>query len=136
MTHTAVLKWLASVLCAAAGFLWGDLDGLLLALIAFMILDYGTGLLAARLTRTLSSRTGFIGIARKGLMLAIVAIGHILDAQVFGGNNSICRSAVIGFYLANEGLSILENSGKLGIPLPKKLKKALEQLKEQDEEKK
>ncbi|MDE5884107.1 MAG: phage holin family protein [Oscillospiraceae bacterium] len=127
-----ILKWIVSMLCAAASFLWGNLDGLLFALIAFMILDYSTGLLTAKITRTLSSKIGFIGIARKGLMLAVVAVGHILDAQVFGGDNSVCRSAVIGFYLANEGLSILENAGKLGMPLPKTLKRALEQLKDQD----
>ena len=132
MKQMEILKWIASLFCAAAGFLWGNLDGLLFALIAFMILDYSTGLLTAKITRTLSSKIGFIGIARKGLMLAVVAVGHILDAQVFGGDNSVCRSAVIGFYLANEGLSILENAGKLGMPLPKTLKRALEQLKDQD----
>ena len=134
MKQMEILKWLASLFCAVAGFLWGDLNGLLFALIAFMVLDYGTGLLTAKITRTLSSKVGFIGIARKGLMLAIVAVGHILDAQVFGGDNSVCRSAVIGFYLANEGLSILENAGKLGMPLPKTLKRALEQLKDQDDQ--
>lgn len=130
--QTGFLKWFVSVICAVSGFLWGDLDGLLSALIAFMVLDYGTGLLTARVTQTLSSKVGFVGIARKGLMLAVVAVGHVLDAQVFGGDGSVCRSAVIGFYLANEGLSILENTGKLGMPLPKKLRQALEQLRDQE----
>ncbi|MDE6003925.1 MAG: phage holin family protein [Oscillospiraceae bacterium] len=133
MNPADFIRWICSILCGIAGFLLGSLDGLLLALIAFMILDYSTGLLTAKVSRTLSSKVGFVGIARKGLMLAVVSVGHILDAQVFSGDNSVCRSAVIGFYLANEGLSILENAGKLGMPLPKKLKKALEQLKNQDD---
>lgn len=133
MQQDTILKWLCSVLCGIAGFLWGSLDGLLLALIAFMILDYLTGLAAGHFMHRLSSKTGFLGIAKKGLMLAIVAVGHILDAQVFGGNGSVCRSAVIGFYLANEGLSILENAGRLGMPLPKKLKQALEQLQDKED---
>ncbi len=131
--NTSFFKWIASLLCGIAGFLWGSLDGLLLALIVFMILDYITGFMVGKITDTLSSKTGFIGIAKKGFMLAIVAVGHILDVQIFGGNGSVCRSAVIGFYLANEGLSILENAGNLGIPLPKQLRKVLEQLDNNEE---
>ena len=126
---------MTSVLCGIAGFLWGGLDGLLLALIAFMVLDYITGIIVGKIADKLSSKTGFIGIAKKGFMLAVVSVGHILDTQVFGGDGSVCRSAVIGFYLANEGLSILENAGKLGIPLPDFLKKALKQLKNESSEK-
>ncbi|MDE5738230.1 MAG: phage holin family protein [Oscillospiraceae bacterium] len=132
---TDFLKWMTSVLCGIAGFLWGNLDGLLLALIAFMVLDYITGVIVGKIANELSSKTGFIGIAKKGFMLAVVAVGHILDTQVFGGDGSVCRSAVIGFYLANEGLSILENAGKLGIPLPDFLKKTLKQLKNESSKK-
>lgn len=128
-----IIKTITATACGLAGFLWGELDGLLLALLAFMALDYATGVAVGFATKTLSSNTGFIGLARKGLILIIVAVGHILDAQVLGGDASLCRSAVIGFYLANEGLSLLENAGKLGLPLPAFLKQALEQLREKND---
>ncbi len=124
--HT-FLKLLSAGICGLAAFLWGSLDGLLRALIVFMVIDYITGLMEAYHRKALSSRTGFMGIFRKGVMLLVVAVGHILDTQVFGAG-AVCRSAVIGFYLANEGLSILENAGELGVPLPPVLVRALEQL--------
>ena len=131
-----ILRMLTSVLCGVAGFLWGRLDGLLLALIAFVTVDYITGVVAAIATRNLSSSTGFVGLARKGLIFAVVAVAHVVDSQVMGGGSSVCRSAVIGFYLANEGLSILENAGRLGVPFPAKLRQVLSQLKEDSEEEK
>jgi toxin secretion/phage lysis holin len=127
------IRWTCSVLCGIAGFLWGSLDGLILALIAFMILDYITGVIVGIIQKKLSSSTGFEGILKKGLILIVVSVGHILDTQLFGGESSVCRSAVIGFYIANEGISILENVGKMGLPLPEKLKKVLEQLKNNSE---
>lgn len=127
------IRWTCSVLCGIAGFLWGSLDGLILALIAFMILDYITGVIVGIMQKKLSSSTGFEGLLKKGLILIIVSVGHILDTQLFGGESSVCRSAVIGFYIANEGISILENVGKMGLPLPEKLKKVLEQLKNDSE---
>ncbi len=127
------IRWTCSVLCGIAGFLWGSLDGLILALIAFMILDYITGVIVGIIQKKLSSSTGFEGILKKGLILIVVSVGHILDTQLFGGESSVCRSAVIGFYIANEGISILENVGKMGLSLPEKLKKVLEQLKNDSE---
>lgn len=129
---TDFIRWASSVLCGLAGFLWGGLDGLLAALIVFMILDYVTGFIAGCISKKLSSAVGFTGLLKKGLILLIVAVGHILDTQILGGETSMCRSAVIGFYLSNEGLSILENAGRIGIPLPKILVKVLEQLREDD----
>lgn len=117
---------------AVCGFLWGQMDGLLYALIAFMALDYITGLISAYIAKKLSSKVGFSGIAKKVFILVLVAVGHILDVHVLGGG-AVCRSAVIGFYLANEGISILENSGKIGLPLPEKLLDVLEQLRKDDE---
>jgi len=131
---TDFIRWTASVLCGIAGFLWGSLDGLLAALIVFMILDYVTGIVAGCISKKLSSAVGFTGLLKKGLILLIVAVGHILDTQIFGGQSSMCRSAVIGFYLSNEGISILENAGKIGIPLPKILIRVLEQLRDDKEE--
>lgn len=117
---------------AVCGFLWGQMDGLLYALIAFMALDYITGLISAYIAKNLSSSVGFKGIAKKVFIMVLVAVGHILDAHVLGGG-AVCRSAVIGFYLANEGISILENSGKIGLPLPEKLIDVLEQLRKDDD---
>ena len=109
------------------------MDGLLLALIAFMTLDYITGVIAGIIEKKLSSSTGFDGLLKKGLILIIVSIGHILDTQIFGGDTSVCRSAVIGFYIANEGLSVIENATRIGMPLPKKLRQILEQLKNEND---
>lgn len=126
------LKWLSAEIFAGFGFLFGGMDGLLTALMAFMMMDYLTGIIVAVKEKKLSSEVGFYGLIKKGVMLSIVAIGHILDTQIIGGS-SMLRSGAAGFFLANEGLSILENAGMLGIPLPKKLKTLLQQLKEENE---
>ena len=127
------LKLIAAYLCGIAGFLWGDLDGLLQALLIFMIMDYATGLAAAFREKRLSSAIGFWGILRKGVMLAIVALANVLDTLVLGSDASTFRSAVIGFYLMNEGLSILENADRLGVRWPKLLRDALMQLHHEDD---
>ena len=133
MKWETFLKWLSAELFGLASFLWGSLDGLLYALIAFMVLDFVTGLICGYKLKRLNSEVCFTGIVKKVLIMVLVAVGHILDVHVFGGNNAVLRTAVIGFYLANEGLSILENAGVIGLPLPKKLRKALEQLKDENE---
>lgn len=127
-----LIQTIAAVIAAVCGFLWGQADGLLYALIAFMAIDYISGVIVAVVRHELSSEVGFKGIAKKVLILALVAVGHILDVHVLGGG-AVCRSAVIGFYLANEGISILENAGELGLPLPKKLIAMLKQLKDKEE---
>lgn len=124
-----VIQILAAAGAAACGFLFGELDGLMYALIAFMILDYISGVLVAIAEHELSSKIGFKGIAKKVIILILVAVGHILDMHILGGG-AVCRSAVCGLYIANEGISILENASELGIPLPKKLVAVLKQLKE------
>ena len=127
-----LIQTISAAVCAVCGFLWGQLDGLLYALIAFMVLDYITGLVVAYIRKELSSEIGFKGIAKKVFIMALVAVGHILDVNVLGGG-AVCRSAVIGFYLANEGISILENAGNIGLPLPKKLIEVLKQIKDKEE---
>lgn len=126
-----LVNTISAVIFAVCGFLWGEIDGLLYALIAFMVLDYATGLISAYIGKKLSSSVGFAGIAKKVFILILVAVGHILDVHILGGG-SVCRSAVTGFYLANEGISILENSGKIGLPLPKRLLDILAQLKNKE----
>lgn len=128
-----LIQTIFAVAAGIAGFLWGGMDGLLYALVSFMILDYITGCFVAIVKKELSSKIGFKGIAKKVLIMALVAVGHILDTHILGGG-AFCRSAVIGFYIANEGISILENAGELGIPLPKKLIAVLKQLKSKDDE--
>ena len=109
------------------GYFLGGWDGLLYALIAFVVIDYLTGVMCAINDRTLSSEVGFKGICRKVLIFLLVGIGSILDAHVIG-SGSVLRTAVIFFYISNEGVSILENAARLGLPVPEKIKVVLEQL--------
>lgn len=109
------------------GYFLGGCDGLLYALIAFVAIDYITGVMCAISDKTLSSEVGFKGICRKVLIFLLVGIGHIVDAQVIG-SGGVMRTAVIFFYLSNEGISLIENAAHLGLPIPDKLKAVLEQL--------
>ena len=97
------------------------------ALLAFVAIDYITGIMCAVVDKKLSSEVGFKGIFKKVLTFALVGIGHILDTRVIG-SGSVMRTAVIFFYLSNEGVSLLENAAYLGLPIPQKLKSVLEQL--------
>lgn len=114
------------------GWFLGGCDGLLYALLAFVVIDYITGIMCAVVDKKLSSEVGFKGIFKKVLIFALVGIGHILDTRVIG-NGSVMRTAVIFFYLSNEGVSLLENAAYLGLPIPQKLKSVLEQLHDRSE---
>lgn len=132
-----ILLTIKAIFAAVGGFcglLWGNLDGVMLALLVFIAIDYITGLMVAVATQTLNSSVSFKGLAKKVFILFLVLIANILDTKVMGGSG-IVRGIVIAFYLANEGISILENAGKLGVSYPQKLKDVLEQLKENDQEK-
>ena len=109
------------------GYFLGGCDGLILALLAFVIIDYITGVMCAVSDKQLSSAVGFKGICRKVLIFLLVGIANILDVQVIG-TGSVLRTAVIFFYISNEGVSLLENAGHLGLPIPVKIKSVLEQL--------
>ena len=109
------------------GYFLGGCDGLLIALVVFVVVDYLTGVMCAVSDKKLSSAVGFKGIFKKVLIFALVGIGHILDTRVIG-SGSVMRTAVIFFYLSNEGVSLLENAAYLGLPIPQKLKSVLEQL--------
>lgn len=119
VVFTAIGGWL--------GWFLGGCDGLLYALIAFVAIDYITGIMCAVADKKLSSAVGFKGICKKVLIFALVGLGHILDTRVIG-TGSVLRTAVIFFYLSNEGVSLVENAAHLGLPVPKKLKDVLEQL--------
>ena len=108
------------------GFL-GNMDGILYALVIFVILDYVTGVLYAVEEKKLSSAVGYEGIARKVTIFILVGIANILDSYILG-QSGVLRAVVIFFYLSNEGISILENATQLGLPVPEKLKNVLEQL--------
>ena len=125
---TAIGGWL--------GYFLGGCDGLLYALIAFVAIDYITGVMCAINDKALSSEVGFKGICRKVLIFLLVGIGNIIDVQVMGAPG-VLRTAVIFFYISNEGVSLLENASHLGLPVPQKIKAVLEQLHDraEDEEK-
>ncbi len=116
---TAIGGWL--------GYFVGGMDGLLTALLILMTIDYVTGIMCAIVDRQLSSAVGFKGICKKVLILMLVGVAHIVDMHVVGTGEAL-RSAVICFYLSNEGVSVLENAGRLGLPIPEKLKAILAQL--------
>ncbi len=125
-----IWNWSQAVIAAVGGglgYFLGGWDGFLYALVAFVIIDYITGLMCAVLDKKLSSEVGFRGIFKKVLIFSLVAIGHIIDQNVIG-DGSVIRTAVIFFYLSNEGVSILENTARIGLPVPQKLKDILEQL--------
>lgn len=109
------------------GYFLGDCDGLLYALLAFVVIDYITGVMCAIADKNLSSEVGFKGICRKVLIFLLVGIANVLDVQVIG-TGSVLRTAVIFFYISNEGVSLLENAAHLGLPVPEKIKTVLEQL--------
>lgn len=119
MVFTTIGGWL--------GYFLGGCDGLLYALIAFVVIDYITGVMCAVADKKLSSTVGFKGICRKVLIFLLVGIANILDVQVIG-SGSVLRTAVIFFYISNEGVSLVENAAHLGLPVPDKLKDVLEQL--------
>nr|WP_298542818.1 phage holin family protein [uncultured Lachnoclostridium sp.] len=114
------------------GYFLGGCDGLLYALLAFVVVDYITGVMCAISDHTLSSEVGFKGICRKVLIFLLVGIANILDVQVIG-TGSVLRTAIIFFYISNEGVSLLENAGHLGLPIPEKMKDVLKQLHDRSE---
>ena len=129
----AVLDKLELAFAAFGGFIgWflGGFDGFLYALVVFVVMDYFTGVLAAGVKKELSSEVGFKGIAKKVCIFVLVGIANIVDTQVIHDGVAI-RTAVIFFYLANEGISILENSTVIGLPVPQKLREMLQQLTEE-----
>ena len=124
---TAVGGWL--------GYFLGGCDGLLIALVVFAVTDYITGVMCAIADKKLSSEIGFKGICRKVIIFMLVGIAHVLDINVIA-TGSVLRTAVIFFYLSNEGVSLLENAAHLGLPVPEKLKDVLEQLHDRAEKEK
>jgi toxin secretion/phage lysis holin len=134
----AIWTWIQGALTVFGAFLgWflGGPDGFLYALIAFVAIDYLTGVICAIVDKKLSSDIGARGIFKKVLIFIIVGVGHLVDTQVLGSQDGgALRTAVIFFYLSNEGISILENAGHIGLPIPENLKSVLQQLHGRNEE--
>ncbi|SKC57458.1 phage holin family protein [Maledivibacter halophilus] len=127
-----ILNFIKAIFTAIGGYLGyvlGGHDSFLYALIAFVVIDYITGVMLAIIKRKVSSAIGFKGIFKKIMVFLMVAIGHTIDAYLIKNGGAI-RTAVIFFYISNEGISILENSANIGLPIPEKLKEILVQLKD------
>ena len=113
-----------TVLGGLLGWFLGGFDGFLYALVALMVADYITGVMCAIVEKKLSSEIGFKGIFKKVLIFILVGVGHLIDTNLIG-DGSVLRTAIIFFYCSNEGVSMLENAGRLGLPIPEKLKDIL-----------
>lgn len=130
-----VWNWIKAAFAAAgvaAGVFLGGVDIMLWTLLGFVTVDYLTGLLGAFIERKVSSAIGARGIAKKVMIFLLVGLAHLLDTAVLGGTAAL-RGAVICFYIANEGISVLENTARLGLPVPERMRAALAQLKEKEE---
>jgi len=128
---TDVMQWIFAGIGGCLGYFFGGFDGFLYALLVFVMIDYITGIMVAVLEKKLSSEVGFRGIFKKVLIFCFVAIGQIVDTELIG-QGSVLRTAVIFFYISNEGISILENATIIGLPVPDKLKDVLVQLKNKE----
>ena len=129
----AMCQFVFTVTGGWLGYFLGGCDGLLFTLFIFVIADYITGVMSAVADKKLSSEVGFRGIMRKVMIFLLVGIAQMVDINVIR-NGSVLRTAVIFFYLSNEGVSVLENAAHLGLPVPEKLKDVLEQLHDRDED--
>ena len=126
-----VFKIILAWICTIISFLFGDMEGMLIALIALIILDYISGVIAAAVEKRLSSAVGAKGIAKKIFMLLIVALANIVDINVIGDGH-VLKTVTVVFYICNECISLIENAGRIGVPVPKKLLDVLEQLRDKE----
>lgn len=126
-----IFKNILAGVCTILSFLFGDMEGLMIALIALIILDYISGVIAAAVEKRLSSEVGAKGIAKKIFMLLIVALANIVDINVIGDGH-VLKTVTVVFYICNECISLIENAGRIGVPVPKKLLDVLEQLRDKD----
>lgn len=133
MKWCVAVKAITALIGGVLGFLFGQLNGLFWAIIAMMVLDYISGVLIAVTQKKISSEVGAKGIAKKVFILLLTAVGHIIDTQVIK-QGAVVMSAVQLFFIANEGISIVENAAILGLPVPKKLREVLEQIRKSSEE--
>ena len=126
-----IFKNILAGICTVLSFLFGDMEGLMVALVALIILDYISGVIAAAVEKRLSSEVGAKGIAKKIFMLLIVALANIVDINVIGDGH-VLKTVTVVFYICNECICLIENAGRIGVPVPKKLLDVLEQLRDKD----
>ncbi|HPF54114.1 MAG TPA: phage holin family protein [Eubacteriales bacterium] len=126
MNIDTYVKLALSTLAGIAAYIWGPWDALLAALVIMVAIDYVTGVIKAAVKRTLSSEIGWKGLLKKLMIFMLVGLGCVVDR--FAGSNGAVRTAICTFYIANEALSVLENAGEMGLPLPKFLKTTLLKL--------
>lgn len=126
-----IFKQIMAAVCTLISFLFGDIEGMMVALIALIVLDYISGVIAAAVEKRLSSEVGAKGIAKKIFMLLIVALANIVDTSVIGDEH-VLKTVTVVFYICNECISLVENAGRIGVPVPKKLLDVLEQLRDRD----
>ena len=127
-----IFKNIMAGICTILSFLFGDIEGMMVALIALIVLDYISGVIAAAVEKRLSSEVGAKGIAKKIFMLLIVALANIVDINVIGDGH-VLKTVTVVFYICNECISLIENAGRIGVPVPKKLLDVLEQLRDKDD---
>ena len=127
-----IFKNILAGVCTVLSFLFGDMEDLMVALVALIILDYISGVIAAAVEKRLSSEVGAKGIAKKIFMLLIVALANIVDINVVGDGH-VLKTVTVVFYICNECISLIENAGRIGVPVPKKLLDVLEQLRDKDD---
>ena len=127
-----IFKNIMAGVCTVLSFLFGDIEGMMVALVALIILDYISGVIAAAVEKRLSSEVGAKGIAKKIFMLLIVALANIVDINVIGDGH-VLKTVTVVFYICNECISLIENAGRIGVPVPKKLLDVLEQLRDKDD---
>lgn len=130
------LDALGTAIGGLLGWYFGNPDGFFYTLLAFVVVDYLTGVLRAGVEGKLSSAIGFKGLVKKMMIFMMVGMAHTIDMNVLTEANGVIRTAVIFFYISNEGLSIIENAGVLGMPVPKRLKQAIQQLSDESEDSK
>ena len=126
-----IFKQIMAAVCTLISFLFWDIEGMMVALIALIVLDYISGVIAAAVEKRLSSGVGAKGIAKKIFMLLIVALANIVDTSVIGDGH-VLKTVTVVFYICNECISLIENAGRIGVPVPKKLLDVLEQLRDRD----
>lgn len=124
-----VFNSIVAVVATFFTYLFGGWDIALIVLVAFMVLDYATGVIWAYIQKTLNSEIGFKGLVKKCMILVVLVVAVLLDRMINSGT-AVFRTLVCYFYIANEGISLLENVSHLGLPIPDKLKNALQQLNE------
>ena len=129
----SLLEYLAIAIGAGIGFMYGEPNNMLYAVLALCTFDFLTGLMVACQRHKLSSKVGFHGFFKKMAIFIMISLAHLIDKYIIGAGNTFLTAAML-YYSANEGISIVENCEKLGLPVPKKLKKILQQVKDDSDD--